>query len=430
MGGLDAAHGAGDAAHGAAAAQGEHDILVRADCMVDIAVPPKPNGMATVGKYIPGLRAFEVCASCNRCVDKQVQAPAQTPEPTAPEPTAPSFALATLVRTLESTIANPNPSLAAAIPDFKSSGVSVAGSIFRGAEIVFTLTQQGGVADAESLLMGALEPEAMRSLIGDSLKVTSKDVTDLLVPATFDVTVQTIFPPRPPPTPPPTPPSPPPPSPPPPPPSPPPSTEVVVIRMTASGDVSDYTPNVTASLKANLAAAADLDASLVTITVEPGSVLITATIAVPAAMQSYALRNLIQTKLGTPEAATAALGITVFSAPTFVIASTTPVAGLSDSEAMQNEKPSDKLPAGWIVGLCIGVVLVGLCAMLAGRYYLKYKKAKKTLAQSVQIDASTKDLPVQPTDAPPAGKADRSESWMADARAAGWGPPTDKSAYV
>jgi len=234
-----------------------------------------------------------------------------------------------------------------------------------------------------------------------------------------------VFPPRPPPMAPPTPPSPPPPAPPPPPPHPPPSTEIVVIRIIASGNVDDYTPNVTASLQANFAAAAGVDASLVTIAVEPGSVLITATIAVPAAMQSYAVRNLLQSTLGTPEAATAALGITVYSAPNFVISSTTPVAPIADSEAMQNDKGSEKMPDGYIVGLCFGVMAVGLVVILAVRHYVKAKKAKKTLERNIknQVDVTAKNLPVHPTDAPPAGKADGSDSWMAAALAAGWGPP-------
>ena len=304
-----------------------------ADCMADTATPPMNPSAAdyidALRDYTPGLRAFEVCASCNACV-----APVQTPAPTPVPTPAPTMSSATLVRTLESTVANPDPSLGAAIPDLKASGFEVAGTTFRGAEVVFTLTQQGGVAEAELLLVGALEPEAMRSLIGGSMGFDPAQ-------STFGVTVQqAVFPPRPPPMAPPTPPSPPPPTPPPPPPHPPPSTEVVVIRMTAHGDVEDYTPNVTASLQAKFATAAGVDASLVTIAVEPGSVLTTATIAVPAAMQSYAVRNLIKTKLGTPEAASAALGITVSSAPNFVITSNTASAPIVDAEAMQNEKQS------------------------------------------------------------------------------------------
>ena len=391
-----------------------------ADCMADTATPPMNPSAAdyidALRDYTPGLRAFEVCASCNACV-----APVQTPAPTPVPTPAPTMASATLVRTLESTVANPDPSLGAAIPDLKASGVEVAGTTFRGAEVVFTLTQQGGVAEAELLLVGALEQEAMRSLIGGSMGFDPAQ-------STFGVTVQqAVFPPRPPPMAPPTPPSPPPPTPPPPPPHPPPSTEVVVIRMTAHGDVEDYTPNVTASLQANFATAAGVDASLVTIAVEPGSVLITATIAVPAAMQSYAVRNLIKTKLGTPEAASAALGITVSSAPNFVITSNTASAPIVDAEAMQNEKQSEKLPDGIIVGICLGVMVIGLVAILGVRHYRKAQKAAQTLERNVKVDASTKNLTVHPTDAPPAGKADGSDSWMAAARAAGWGPAAGAS---
>ena len=100
------------------------------------------------------------------------------------------------------------------------------------------------------------------------------------------------------------------------------------------------------------------------IVVEPGSVLITATIAVPASMQSYGVRNLIKAKLGTAEAASAVLGIIVLSAPSFVIASTTPLAPLNEEEAMQNEAQSEELPVGLIVGICVGVVGISLVAFL------------------------------------------------------------------
>ena len=53
-----------------------------------------------------------------------------------------------------------------------------------------------------------------------------------------------------------------------------------MLTLTASGDVSDYSD--TSSLQQGIATAAGVDASLVTISVTAASVIITATIAVPA----------------------------------------------------------------------------------------------------------------------------------------------------
>ena len=170
------------------------------------------------------------------------------------------------------------------------------------------------------------------------------------------------------------------------------------------------------------------------IVVEPGSVLITATIAVPSSMQSYGARNLIKAKLGTAEAASAVLGIIVLSAPSFVIASTTPLAPLNEEEAMQNEAQSEELPVGLIVGICVGVVVIGLVAFLGVHHYRKAQKAQQTAGRSVTLDATTKNLPVQPNDAPPAGKADAPVSGGAgassDLEAAAVEKDTPHSTYV
>ena len=57
-----------------------------------------------------------------------------------------------------------------------------------------------------------------------------------------------------------------------------------MIRLTSSGSVSDYSdPSVTSSLQQNIANAAGVHPSLVTISVTAASVIITAAIAVPAA---------------------------------------------------------------------------------------------------------------------------------------------------
>ena len=152
-----------------------------------------------------------------------------------PEPVAPTLATATLVRTLGQPRANYNPSLAE-IPDLKGSGVNVERETFKSVEVTFTLTQQGGVAEAEAR-KDDMTSERMRTLIADKMQLGAAQ--------SLDVSLDLVTPPRPPPTPPPMPPSSPPPLAPPLPPSPPPSTETVVVRLTAFGTVEDYTPDVT-----------------------------------------------------------------------------------------------------------------------------------------------------------------------------------------
>ena len=107
--------------------------------------------------------------------------------------------------------------------------------------------------------------------------------------------------------------------PPPPPPSPPPSTETVVLTMTASGSISDYSD--TSSLQQKVATAAGVDTSLVAISVAPGSVIITATIAVPAAATAAAVQTSLSSTLGTTADASAKLGITIEDVPKVALGS-------------------------------------------------------------------------------------------------------------
>ena len=92
---------------------------------------------------------------------------------------------------------------------------------------------------------------------------------------------------------------------------PPPSTETVVLTLTASGSVSDYTDSDKSSLQEKVANVAGVDKSLVTIDVTAASVLIIATIAVPGAMTASQVMNSLSSSLGTTADASTALGITV-----------------------------------------------------------------------------------------------------------------------
>ena len=96
-----------------------------------------------------------------------------------------------------------------------------------------------------------------------------------------------------------------------PPPVPMPSTETVELTLTASGVVSDYSD--TSSLQQGIATAAGVHKSLVTINVAAASVIITAAIVVPAATPAATVLTSLTATVGSPAAASAALGITVES---------------------------------------------------------------------------------------------------------------------
>ena len=85
--------------------------------------------------------------------------------------------------------------------------------------------------------------------------------------------------------------------------------------LTASGSVNDFDDAKKTLLESSIAAVAGVDASAVTVAITPGSVLITATIAVPASKTAEAVQTSRASTLGTAAAASAALGITVESDP-------------------------------------------------------------------------------------------------------------------
>ena len=84
-----------------------------------------------------------------------------------------------------------------------------------------------------------------------------------------------------------------------------------MLQLLASGSVGDYSD--TSGLQQSIATAAGVDKSLVTIQVTAASVLITATIAVPAAKTATAVHAVLSSSLGTGSAAdvSTALGISV-----------------------------------------------------------------------------------------------------------------------
>jgi len=193
--------------------------------------------------------------------------------------------------------------------------------------------------------------------------------------------------------------SPPPPSPPPPSPSPnpPPPPPPVVLSMTASGSVSDYSD--TTALAASIASLAGVDASLVTIEVAGGSVVITATIATPATTTATAVESSLTSALSTAAAASTALGITVEDVPTVIVAAPPSAPPSPPSPSPPPPSPSPTLPPpsspsssssssdiGIIIGAAVGGVAV--LAFVVGVVSLMKKKQKKEVALTKNYGAA------------------------------------------
>ena len=94
----------------------------------------------------------------------------------------------------------------------------------------------------------------------------------------------------------------------------------VVVSMTVSGVVSDYSPGSAnaQSIRQALASEAKVDVSAVSLSVTAASVLIEATITVASSGQGTAAKTDLASALSSKAAATALLGVTVQSAPSVV----------------------------------------------------------------------------------------------------------------
>ena len=149
-----------------------------------------------------------------------------------------------------------------------------------------------------------------------------------------------------------------------------PSTETVVFTLAASGSVSDYSD--TSSLRQAVATAAGVDKSLVTIEVTAASVIITATIRVPASTTADEMKTSLSSSLGTADAASTALGITVEEAPTITSSHSHSHPPHSHSTNVAAFAIAIAALAGLVTG-CIVTILAVVVRMRAS----KSKRAKK-----------------------------------------------------
>ena len=147
----------------------------------------------------------------------------------------------------------------------------------------------------------------------------------------------------------------------------------VVLTLTASGLVDDYSD--TSSLRQKVAEAAGVDQSLVTIAISAASVLVTATIAVPAATTASVVQSSLLATLGvTAESATAALGVIVESSPTIVIA--VPPSAPPPSSPREDTSADGAGKLGFEIYFLVG----GLCLTVAMLCFAAYSKVRVKLS--------------------------------------------------
>ena len=132
-----------------------------------------------------------------------------------------------------------------------------------------------------------------------------------------------------------------------------------MLTLTTSGSGSDYLDNEKSSLQQKVANAAGVDTSLVTIRVAAASVLITASIAVPASKTA----DQVQNSLSTNDASDA-LGVTVEEVPTITVEVIT--SDSSDSNLFSSDSNVPLIAAGIAVGVLFLVFLLsaGACFMV------------------------------------------------------------------
>ena len=156
----------------------------------------------------------------------------------------------------------------------------------------------------------------------------------------------------------------------------------MVLTLTASGSVSDYSD--TSALQTSIAVNAGVDASSVSIRVAAAIVIITAIIKVPASTTADALQTKLSSRLSTAAAASAALGITVESAPTTTL--DTGVQGVTAKD--DNDGDTASAIIGGVIG---GVIGGGILLSLAAFFFNKCLK-KPTAYRTPQTEMAVKEM--------------------------------------
>lgn len=141
------------------------------------------------------------------------------------------------------------------------------------------------------------------------------------------------------------------------------------VTMKAAGTVEDYTPAKKEGIKEAFAKEAKVDKSKVTVTITPGSVIISAKIIMPTESEATTLKTTLATTLATPEKATTFFasvpggGVTVEETPTVLVE--------IESVVVPPKEDKGGLSGGALAGVIIGSASGPLFGILG---YMAYKK--------------------------------------------------------
>ena len=122
-----------------------------------------------------------------------------------------------------------------------------------------------------------------------------------------------------------------------------------MLEVVAAGAVSDYGEAELASLRTSIAAAASVDASDVSVTIAPGSVILTARIAVPSAAAATLTAESLASQLDSSASASTLLNIAVEETPA-VRATTEVVVHPAPSPPSPRPLPPAPSPSWWVDG--------------------------------------------------------------------------------
>ena len=120
-----------------------------------------------------------------------------------------------------------------------------------------------------------------------------------------------------------------------------------MLEVVAAGAVSDYGEAELASLRISIAAAASVDASDVSVTIAPGSVILTARIAVPSAAAATLTAESLASQLDSSASASTLLNIAVEETP--AVRATTEVV-VHPAPSPPSPRPLPPSPSWWVDG--------------------------------------------------------------------------------
>ena len=179
----------------------------------------------------------------------------------------------------------------------------------------------------------------------------------------------------------------------------------VVLTLTASGSVSDYSDNDKAKLRRKVADVARVDESLVTIRVAAASVLFIATIVVPASMTADEVQTSLSSTLSTADAASTALGVTVEKVPTTTVAlaepPSTPPPSPPSPKPLAPPNTEDE-SAGVAMEIIVLAIAGGAAVFLSLSYLARKAVLKKRVERREKISPQLSTVGIVARNAAPA----------------------------